>query len=571
MNFEKFLSQLSVSTKETIYLSITIGVGLELILVDTATKSVKNYTYRPLQYNESLREISDISMFKEAVADMFAELKLSLKSNVVLNLPMVLFGSKELTLMIGDDAVTEALTSEVEQSYIFKRYEPVVSWVDSNIAQSGEMRKLFYSAVQKNVIDDIKSALTELGLNLVGIEMSLTSLLKALVFSGLTSEQMQDGVSWNLMIVNQSGYSICSMVGKNLIDYYEEPLAIKSFDGEEIYNAINASVQITLMSYPANSICIVSETNLVSAELLANRLQIDCPVTFIENNTFKKQDVLPVSLEVLEDSASKISLEAIGIAVSNVVNIPLKFNFLQASGGDILDDPNEPLHVILGSFEFNISPNTFRNISVIASVLFLIPFIILALIIPMTLNRKQTALDDITSKLENTQNEIKKIEEKQNKTNDFDLNLEVKKVLKNNRVKLIAFSALGESVPKNLWITYFTTKDDGKFVIKGESANVEDIYLFYRNMKDFLINTQLRLHDLEMKSNSIDDAVTVDLNQSSEYTFEITNMTDAELNPQPQQPQTQEQPQPEQTEEKKGGNLLNKPLLNLGKNNNQGD
>lgn len=571
MSFEKFLSQLNSGSKETVYLSVTVGVGLELIQIDTATKSVKNYTYRPLQYNESLREISDISEFKNAVQEMFTELKLNLKSNVVLNLPMVLFGSKELTLMIGDDAVTEALTSEVEQSYVFKRYEPVVSWVDSNISQSGEMRKLFYSAIQKNVIDDIKSALTELGINLVGVEISLTSLLKALCFSGLTSEQMQDGFSWNLMIINQNGYSICSMVGKNLVDYYEEPLAIKSFDGEEIYNAINASVQITLMSYPANSLCIVSETNLVSAELLANRIQADCPITFIENNAFKKQDVLPVSLEVLEDDASKISLEAIGIAVSSVVNIPLRFNFLQSFGGDIFDDPNEPVHVILGTFEFDISPNTFRNLSAVIASLFLIPFLILTIIVPITLNKKQSALNDIKNKLENTQNEIKKLEEEQNKTNEFDLNAEVREVLKNNRVKLIAFTALGESVPKNLWVTYFTAKDDGKFVIKGESANVEAIYLFYKNMKDFLINTQLRLHDLEMKSNSVDDAVSVDLTQSSGYTFEITNMTDAELNPQAQQPQTQEQPQPEQTEEKKGGNLLNKPLLNLGKNNNQGD
>ena len=63
--------------------------------------------------------------------------------------------------MLADDAVSEALTSEVEQSYIFKRYEPVVSWTDSNNAQSGDMRKLFYSAVQKNVIENLKKAIPE--------------------------------------------------------------------------------------------------------------------------------------------------------------------------------------------------------------------------------------------------------------------------------------------------------------------------------------------------------------------------------------------------------------------------
>ena len=296
MDLNNILSQLGVGSKDTVYLSVTPGVGLELIQLDTSSRTIKNYAYRPLEYNESLRELSDIEGFKNAVTELFAELKINIKSNVVLNLPMVLFGSKELPLLLADDAVTEALTSEVEQSYIFKRYEPVISWIDANNFQSGDMRKLFYSAVQKNVIDDIKNALTELGATLSGVEMSLTSILKALAFSGLAEEQMKENISWNLMLITQSGYSICSMIGKNIVDYYEEPLAIKSFEGDEIYNAINASAQITLMSYPANYLYVVSETDMVSAELLSKRLQTDGIVNFWENNSFKKQDALPVSL-----------------------------------------------------------------------------------------------------------------------------------------------------------------------------------------------------------------------------------------------------------------------------------
>ena len=141
------------------------------------------------------------------------------------------------------------------------------------MGQSGDTRKLYYSAIQKNVVDDIKNALTELGVNLVGVEMSLTSILKALAFTGLAEEQMKENVSWNLMLINQNGYSICSLVGKNIVEYYEEPLAIKSFEGDEIYNAINASAQITLMSYPASFLYIISTTDMVSAELLSKRMQ----------------------------------------------------------------------------------------------------------------------------------------------------------------------------------------------------------------------------------------------------------------------------------------------------------
>ena len=148
----------------------------------------------------------------------------------------------------------------------------------------------------------------------------------------------------------------------------------------------------------------------------------------------------------------------------------------------------------------------------------------------MIVSQKQALLDDVNSRLDQTNAEIKRIQDEQKKTNNFDVNEEIKKVLGNNRSKLLAYTALGESVPKQLWLTYFVAKDDGKFDIRGDAMNVEDIYKFFRNMKDSLINTKLRLHKLEMQSDSVDDAVTVDLNAPSDYKFEITNMSDADVN-----------------------------------------
>ena len=567
MDLNNILAQLGIGQREAAYLSVTPGVGLELIQLDITSRSVKNYAYRPLEYNEASREIADMEAFRNAVTELFAELAIPAKSSVILNLPMVLLGSTTLTLLLADDAVTEALTSEVEQSYVFKRYDPVISWTDAPTGQTGDLRKLFYSAIQKNVIEDIKNTLSELGYTLAGVEMSLTSVLKALAFSGLTEEQMKEGISWNLMLVSPNGYSICSMVGRNIIDYYEEPLAIKSFEGDEIYSAISASAQITLMNYPANYLYVVSETDLVSAELLAKRIPVDCKVDFLENNSFKKQDVLPVSLEVLEETAHKISLEAIGIAVGNAVSMPVNFNFMAGAGETGVDNPDEPVHVVLGSTEFDISPNAAAKISALIAAVIVIPTLAAFIGVPMIQKQKQAQLDDVTSKLEQTNAEIKKIQDAQNKTNDFDVNSEIKKVLGNNRAKLMAYTALGESVPKNLWVTYFVAKDDGKIDIKGEAKNVEDIYLFFRNMKDSLINTQLRLHKLQMKTDSVDAAVSV----SNDYEFEITNMTDSELNPPAQasadaQNQTQSaQPAPEAQKDEKGGLLNSKPLLNLGK------
>ena len=56
MDLNSILEQLGVGSKDTVYLSVTPGVGLELIHLDISSRSVKNYSYRPLEYNEALNE-----------------------------------------------------------------------------------------------------------------------------------------------------------------------------------------------------------------------------------------------------------------------------------------------------------------------------------------------------------------------------------------------------------------------------------------------------------------------------------------------------------------------------------
>lgn len=512
-------------SRKTIYLSVTPGIGLEYIDLDTSTKTVKNYTFRPLEYNESLRQINDITLFKNALTDILLEMNINPKTcNIVLNLPMVYFGNIDLPLLLADDAITEALTSEVEQAYIFKRFEPLVSWADSPVNQSGDTRKLFYTAIQKSTVDEIVEAVNGIGAKVISVQMSMTSLLKALAFSKLTEEQMKDNVTWNLMVIKSSGYSIYSMIGKNIVDYYEEPLAIKSFEGDEIYNAIKSSAEITLMSYPANYLFIISETELVSAELLSAKIDTPVSISFWEDNDLKKQSLIPVDLEVLEDNARRISLEIIGLA-SNA-KLPMYFDFLNTSLE--MEDPNEPVHVEIGTVDFYISPNNAKNIAFVIAGIIIIPSLLLFLILPVLANKKQAQLDELSNTLSQVEAKVKSLQADSDSIT-FNANSEISRVLSNNRIKLITYTALGESVPKKLWLTYFSVKDDGKIDIKGEASNVEDIYAFYRNLKDSLINTQLRIHKLEMKNDDVDVAVISDM--QGDYTFELTNMTDAELSP----------------------------------------
>lgn len=530
----KLMSQFGSSSKDFVYLSVTPGVGLEMCQIDISNRNVKAYSVRELAYNETSKDIADYDAFKQAVSEMYEELKINPKCNVVINIPLVSLGTVSLPLILSDDQVLGAITSEVDQTYIFRRMEPVIAWQDINVNQNTDNRKILYSAIQAPVIENFKAALETLGSTLTGVDVSVASYLRALDFAGLASAQMQDNVTWNLMIVNSTGYSLLSLVGKNVVDYYEEPLAIKSFEGDDIYNAINASAQITLMSYPANYLYIISETDMVSAELLASKIQGVGNVDFFENNSFKKHEVYPVSLDVLPDNVLKISMQVIGVAATNYSNFPLKFDFLKTSssskGGGLLGGgANEtPVPITIGDQTYEITPSMATTMSAVLLGVVGIPLAILTfLILPKIETDKQQALDAVTMKSQELDQQVTKLEEEQNNTGSFDLKGEVDIVLKNNRSKLMSYTAIGEAIPNTVWITYFMTQADGLVDIKGAATNVEDIYVFFKNMKDSLINTKLRLQKLQMQTGSVDDLLSS--SNSTNYEFEITNMSQDQL------------------------------------------
>ncbi|MBO8431528.1 PilN domain-containing protein [Spirochaetes bacterium] len=513
--------------KDTVYLSVTPGVGLELCLIDPQSRQVKAYAVRELAYNETTKDIADYEALKSAVEEMYMEVGVNPRCNVIVNLPVCALGTMNLPLIMAENSIEVSVTSEVEQSYIFRRLEPVVAWTDVNTGSNGgDTRKILYAAMQKPVIENIAAALGALGSTLTSVEISVVSYLRALDYIGYTSAQMKDNITWNLMIVSSTGYSLISMVGKTIVDYYEEPLAIKTFEGDDIYNAINASAQITLMSYPANYLYIISETDMVSAELLSKKIQNAGTVDFLENNTFKKQEVMPVSLEVLPDNVMKISLQAVGCALSLISNYPLHFDFMKDTAKVAVAD--EPVSLQFGDQTIDLSPTkatqlAFGVLVICAGLLSALAFGVL----PGMESAKQSQLSEVEGKVKELETQLQTAEGEQSATGSFDMAKQVDYVLKNNRAKLMNYTAIGTSIPDTVWLTYFMTTDDGLIDVKGAATNVEDVYTFFKNMKDSLINTKLRLYKLQMQSSSVDDVISND--SSSNYEFEITNMEENQL------------------------------------------
>lgn len=526
---EKFLSKLGAETKITVGVSVSPNVGLEMIQIDNATGIVSKYSCRPLEYNNSTREIANYEDFQTGLEELFEELDISPKCNIALSLPNVHFGMISLPLLLTDEAITNAIMSEAEQSYIFKRQEPVISWVDASTDNSGDSRLIAYSAIQQQAIDQINEVCENVGCTPVCIESSFSSLFRALSYLDLTKEQMTDGVSWNLMVIMQNNYAILAMSGKKIVEYTEEPLALKSFIDDEIYNAIKTSAQITLAGLPANYLYIVSETDMVSAEVLSLKLPFEGSIKYLESNKYSQNEIMPIDLNILPAKASLITVEAIGSAVYQFSSFPLKLNIIKSDveEGSGVPEGTFP-KVNIGNLEVQLTPTFVKKISLIIAGLLIIPIAILLIYINFTLKPKFDAQNsDLDTRIQSLNADIKHYQEIM-KTDTFNVKEESNSILVTNKSKLSYYSALGLSVPSKLWIDYYETTSDGHIFVEGAATEVKSIYTFYKNLKEMVNNSDIKLRKLELASSSLDSFVQ-NSTSGKMYIFEITNMTDGEL------------------------------------------
>ena len=211
-----------------VYVTVSPACGLEMIEVDKAG-NVKSYAQTPLDYNEAQREIANYEEFKNALTALFQMRNINPnKALVHLSLPTVWFGLKEgLPLLLDDSAITNIVIGELEQTFIFKRKEPLPRWFDALASTNSDSRSVFYTAVQVDAVSKIKEILASMGATLASVECSLFADLKALARTGIAAEQMQEGHSWSLMIVNNSGFQMLGLQGKRILEFYEEPLPLK--------------------------------------------------------------------------------------------------------------------------------------------------------------------------------------------------------------------------------------------------------------------------------------------------------------------------------------------------------
>lgn len=511
-----------------VYIAVSPTNCIELGVLDPHTNLMTNYASASIEYNEAIREIADYDIFSAKIEKLFEECNLTpSKCNVHISLPTIWFAYKDnIPLTSDEESIKNIVFSELDQTYIFKRTDPVPYWFDAPISLNADTKSIFYTAIQSEVMETIRNMFKEMGANLIEITCSLVSDLKGLVSCGyIDSEINSDVALWSLMIVNNSGFQLFGFQGKKLQDFYEEPIPIKSFEGDEIYSAIDNAAQIALMSSSAQSLVIISETDLVSARELSKRLQFAGRVAIIEDNKFRKKPISDITRALIPEQQTEVSLHLTGMYPDPAI-FPLSINFLTCIEGYARND----------IIEIPISADKTIILTKPKAMLYSL-ILLVALVVPLTLgwvsstvyNQKlQSQIEELDSEITNITAQLKNYQNKGGP--GFDPYMEIKKVLQYNKTKIMAFGALGDSVPKNLYLSYFMTGDQGYIDVQGYANTVEDVYVFYQNLKDSLVGSKLRLSKLDLKTSSLDEVIQNSSNLSSApYAFEITNMDEGQL------------------------------------------
>lgn len=474
--------------------SVTPEVGLEVAQIDFATQTVLKYGIRQLEYDASRREIADLDLFKEALQDLFFELQIPKGTEVVLNIPTVAFKTNDYPAALDEAQISNAIEEELADHYIFKTVEPAVSAVRLPNA-SMQFYKIAYTAAQKQMLIEIALGIKDMGYKLVGIDTSVNSVLNALMYKQRVDVSID---SWVLLIVDSYCCTIITMNGKNYVDTYEERISIgQVLDDAENYSTVVGTVTPILKNLPSKYLCVVSKTNIISAEVLASKLSYTAPIIHQEANCFSKEAFLELGPEVDEKFANIVSLDIIGAAIYKDFEqySDAHFNLFNKSLGDIYTS-EQPPEIMLGGRTIVFTPQLLIFAFIVVAIGIILPTVGALLYYANLISTQQNKMAELNQKVQEINQFLK---DNENVSSDlFDEGDEIRLGLAHNKNIYSYYTIVGTEIPKKLWLTHLKLSD--KTTIEGQADNLESVYAFFRSIKDYNPNSDIKLQKLGLAS-----------------------------------------------------------------------
>lgn len=485
--------------KEVVGIAVTPGLGLEVAVIDKNTKVVKSYGRRKLDYDISRREITDIGQFKMALGELLNQMDVikSAQTLAYLVLPNVYFDFIELPAGSTNEEVKTAILSEAEEFFIFKREEPVSGLTPVRNINTAERTKYVYSSFQKEQIDNLKAAVEDCGLKLIGIETNYTATLRGLYTAGLLDDVILEDSQWTAMLINTNSFVMFKMEGKELIGHLEVPLAVRAYSVEESYEAIISNATQILDDYQSSKLYIISQVDEISADIIKRKMRFNNEIVAIESNKFANSNQLMEVKSALDfNEANSLTPAVIG-----ATNLSSDFGLIL---NVFSDDINSSLGVY---FTIELFGQKVDVTSSLVTQLGLVLIFLLALIFGGVYLGVSAVNAEYKKTIEATENEIKNVEaqieaaSKNGDKEEVNINMEIDKVAEANIAAINFYDSIATDIPKNVWLTAYYNKNGTQIAVRGIAENIADVYEYYKNLRIVSPQSDLKLNELKVLAN----------------------------------------------------------------------
>ena len=540
------LSKVNSKNKEFVGVSLNTNGNLEIIQTSRIDKKVQKYTTRFVSYNPIKREIESYDALGAEIESGLTALGLNPKDcNIVLSMPNVLFGISDSVpeMITSVEEISGIITSEAEDaSYILKTEEPAVSWL--KMGTVGDYQRIAYTAIQDSVLRELKYTFESIGATLVSVQNTYATLIGGLSFAGRFEKYIPENTQyWNILLITGSSFSIFNFNESILENYYEEPLAVKSINQAEVYSEVASMASKALQNYNGSRVVIISDTDDISAEIMASKLGSD--TWYIEQNKFQQNPIIEASYDILPNLAAQISITAVGTSVDYSGENSLKFNYLTTAEG--FQTVETPDIIAIGGKSFELTRQKAINITIIAVVVVAVLFGAICVVFNTLGSQTRAEIKKFTSKEKALQEELKTYNHKPVKKSHISTAINL--ILDSNRKKMLYYDALSYGLPDKLWLEYFEVGNSGNVAISGVAMNSSDITAFLRGIREVSGESNISL----TKLNVINEEDILNLEGQDLYSFQLSAGS-AQINFEPEM--TEEEV--EQPETKKRNSMKNR-------------
>ena len=484
--------------------AVTPEIGIEIAQIDVERKLVLKYISKRLEYDVSRQVIADMDIFKDTLQELLTDLMIPKGSEIVLNVPASYFGIKDYPASFDLPQIKNAVEEELLDIPMFKENFPALS-IDLLPNSNIQTTKCVIEVANKTMLIEIAMQIKELGYKLVGIDTSVNSTLNALIYNERVD--VSPDISWVMLLVENNYCRIFSMQGCNYVDSFEEKISIGEVLGDaENYATIVNAVMPVLKNMPSQRLYVISKTNLISARILSDKLTYNAQIIHQEANAYLSEPFLAVDSTIPQEIATTISIDVIGAAIFRdfTAKNRLKLNLYNETLGDIYTLAQPPV-IKVGNHLIVTSMENMLVIGIVFAMAILIPVFAITIFIKNDISQKNNEIASIESEI----GEINKfLEENKGVSSDtFNESDEIRIGIQENKNIYSYYTIVGTEIPKKLWLTSLSL---GKNItIQGQADNLESVYGFYRNIKDYNPSSAIKLQKLGLatKSGKLSDAI----------------------------------------------------------------